>query len=137
MNTIKKIALVLGWIWTLPITLGGLLMMLVVSAKFYKLRPAGVLQFTSSGGLSKLWFDKFNFAATTIGAVTIFHPDYKDNPEIIRHERQHTYQCMVLGIFFPLAYYGDSLFQMLIGKNFYRDNNFEKSAYSTANDIDG
>ena len=75
--------------------------------------------------------------ATTIGAVSIFDEAWCDAPTMLRHERQHTYQAMCLGVFFIPAYYLASAWSHIRGSDAYMGNWFEIQAYATTEELDG
>jgi hypothetical protein len=133
----KRSLLVTGWLWAFPMTLLGLLVAFTGGAMPYRLRQAGVLQFVARRGVWRWFFDRFFVDAITFGAVTIFVEACQDSAPMIRHERQHTYQCFVLGPLFPVVYYGAGVLAAVCGGRFYRDNALERQAYNIEWDVNG
>ncbi len=132
MKTLRAI----GWIWAIPTTLLGLLLAIIGHTVFYKMRPGGVFQFVAIDGPWMWFFRRFGMAAITIGACTIFTAANRDDPVMIRHERQHTYQAGWLGPLFVPAYYLLCLWALLRGGNPYRDNPLEVQAYRVEMDLE-
>jgi hypothetical protein len=54
------------------------------------------------------------------------------DPQIRRHEREHLKQCLWFGPLVLLAYPAGSVYAVLRGGHFYRDNPFEKAARKAA-----
>jgi len=128
---IKDLLLGLAFIWAFPVTILGLLFALICWARPLRISPQGVLFFSAKGKwlYKKFWLNK-GFIATTLGYVTVWGDDeYAQRPQLVIHEGTHTWQAAVLGIFWPIFYGLDSLYQLIIGKDLYWDNWFEAQAY--------
>ncbi len=103
---------ILGFAWSLPVTLFGLLYVGVFSApKWYKL--VGVRGDTLVWRLNEEkapeWLKKAwaKWGGHTVGAVVVLknNPDTDNNAKItLRHEQEHARQCMILGPFWPIVY---------------------------------
>lgn len=124
----------LGYLWSLPVTLAGLLVALVGGA-VYVGTGYGALLFISPTDslLRRHFFDRFGMAAFTWGAVIIRRTGQDLSSVIVadrlyRHEAAHTRQAMVFGPLMPIAYGVCSLWAWVRGGNPYRDNALEAMA---------
>lgn len=119
--------------WALPNTMPGLLiggLFVVFGARASII--AGAIEF--SGGLpgyavSRLP-NQYRFSAITLGHV-ILGMDTQALSACRQHEHVHIQQYERWGIFFLPAYLLSSLWQLLHGRQAYRDNYFEKQAYES------
>jgi hypothetical protein len=92
----------LGWLWCLPVTLIGLVVVAFARPRSVRFRwhghhgVRGVVEFTVAR-----WFK--GYAAFTFGAVQ-WYVEGKDPERHRRHEDVHTLQGFILGALNPLAY---------------------------------
>ena len=84
-----------------------------------------------SGGALGRWFSRlpppFGFHAITFGHL-IFAVDEAKLARCRAHEHVHVRQYERWGVLFFALYLGSSLFEGLRGRDFYRDNCFEREA---------
>ena len=134
----KKLLLCLGMLWASPLT--------IVSLLFYVL-PFWALRWYQYCG----WYDdafvwKVNDKAPNFllslwagwgghccGNAIVLVKDPESLPVILRHEREHVFQCMTLGIFQPVLYALNMLTCVLTrGMSAYLDCTFERAARRAA-----
>jgi hypothetical protein len=125
---------VLGYIWSSPITLLGLLVAVVGWSRFHGRELGCLVLEAKPGGILSWFFRTFAVTAFTWGAVVIFTDENEQYntwqlQRIMKHESRHLQQAMVLGPFMPIAYGIFSLVAMVRGKHPYRDNFLEVDAY--------
>lgn len=122
--------LLLGHLWASPITVLGCLVALGGGARLSRGDPDGVLHFVAPARGPLGWFfRRFGVIAFTWGAsITYAERRGPGIPRLVRHEREHVKQTMLLGPLMPFAYLGASLWQFLRGRHAYRDNWFEVRA---------
>lgn len=108
----------LAWLWSLPVTLIGLLWSLVC-------RPSSVRWFDGCLEFRVAWLP-MQATGETWGRLILFCTD--DPASIRAHEHMHVTQASILGPLFLVAYPIASLIAMLRGRNFYWDNWFEVQA---------
>lgn len=120
----------LSYLWALPVTLLGLLHVVICGGKFLRIDPGGILIFSGERGLlKKLFFRKFPVAAYTWGTVQVYRTGiYSLKKLLLAHEGIHTQQVRFWGPVFPILYLLSSLWEFLRGRNWYRDNYFERQA---------
>lgn len=122
------VLLILGHVWSAPLTVLGLLAALVGRVSWlgmrggvleFVARPDGliawVFQVTRTCGASGMW-----------GCVAFYVRPPTDKTRA--HEHRHARQAQVLGVFWPLAYAGAALVAAYAGGNPYADNWFERDA---------
>ncbi|HZH17539.1 MAG TPA: hypothetical protein VE057_24510 [Archangium sp.] len=129
MNGMRKVLWFAGYVWALPVTILGL-MLAMLFARLESVDEEGILHFVVQPGGPLAWYmRRFNIAAFTIGAVVTYSS--ADGPRLIRlmrHERAHVMQTLVLGPLFLPLYTLASLWQLTRGGHPYRDNWFEVQA---------
>lgn len=121
----------LGFLWSLPLTLSGCLVVACGGARFFRREgPYRAWFFLAcSGGLLSRFFSRFPFSGFTWGAIVVASTvDYADMLLFQVHESRHVQQGFCLGLFLPLLYVASSLWEYLHGHHFYRDNWFERDA---------
>ena len=140
----SKVLRALGFFWAAPITVAGLLYVLLFSkcgwykyeGKFDAAYVWSVLPDKSPNWLSKLWKA---WLGHTIGNVVVLNVDMKSTlgQVTLTHEQVHVRQCMIMGIFQPIAY----ALMMLVIKiacplsSPYYSNPFEIDARRTAGQL--
>lgn len=119
-----------GWyyLWAAPVTLLGLVLGTLALATGGWLQPhSGVLEF--HGGFVR-WCLRLPFVraqAMTLGHVVLGR-DLSCLDATRGHERVHVRQTEILGPLFLPAYLGATLWAVLRGRHYYRDNWFERDA---------
>lgn len=133
----KSALLVLGYLWSGPLTLAGLALARIGGTSPVHNEQGLLICFADKGGLLDVLFFKRRptILAFTWGAVCIVRsstdPQFnKPWGLLVTHERQHMLQAMVLGPLFPFAYGLASLVAYAKGQRAYRDNWFEAAAYA-------
>ncbi len=125
----------LGYLWALPNTLLGLLLAPMAAAGRGRWQVVdGVLE-ASGPWIAKLLLLRsatgFGIEAITLGHVVLGRdPDCLDRCRA--HEQVHVRQYARWGPLFLPAYGLSSLWQWARGRDPYRDNRFEREAYSLA-----
>lgn len=118
-----------GYLWGAPITAFGLLQA-AVGARFVRADRDGVMHFVARGCGPVSWFmRRFQVNAYTLGAVITYSAD--DGPEtdwLVRHERVHVVQTLILGPLMAVLYPGASAWALFSRREPYRDNWFEVQA---------
>jgi len=131
----------LAYIWALPTTLVGVPLLLAALLSGGGVRCVnGVLEV--HGGLAAVYlrrvvglFLKGGASAMTLGHIVLgLNTAALDATRF--HERIHVRQCERWGPFFIPAYLGASLVQLARGRRAYRDNPFERQAYSAAHPVE-
>ena len=127
-----------GWLWALPVTLLAcipLVILLIFKQVQFLRRYGWVLEFEVT---PETWAEKTLWKwsnATAGGGVIVYHRWYKDNDNVVCHERRHAWQIFVMGIFQPIVYVIHSGYMILFrrGKNHpYIDNVFEVDSRKAA-----
>lgn len=129
----------LGFLWSLPTTLLGLALALVLGARPYKLRPAGSWWWVGGWGFWGWWYRPHSpWQALTLAHITIANKDWADDTVVIRHERSHLLDAHVWGPFFLGAYLCGWLNQLVThGRaNAYRSSPMEAKAYQYQKTMD-
>ena len=124
----------LRYLWAAPYTLLGVALgalALVFGARAR--RHFGVLEFCGGrlGALVNRLPEPLHFSAMTLGHV-ILAVDRFALSELRLRERVHVRQYERWGPLFLPAYLLSSLLQLLLGRNPYRENHFERQAYALA-----
>jgi hypothetical protein len=115
---------VLGWLWTLPLTLIYLPVVLTYGPRRCRLQD-GLLRVD----VGRIWIGYSSTIGQTVGSVIVIRDDYADLERIWVHERHHARaQFWRYGILFPIMYGLASLNAWAAGLHFYRDNVFEVAA---------
>ena len=132
---IRRIGNALARLWALPMTVLGLLMLPLAWVSGGRVSVVdGVLEV--HGG----WVTSFlrrwppfgaGAAAMALGHV-VLAMSARDMEECRAHERVHVRQCERWGVFFLPAYLGASLWAWLRGRDPYRDNPFEREAFTVS-----
>lgn len=124
----------LRYLWPAPYTAAGVLLGVIGLLFGGKWRvERGVLEFAGGGAgraLARLP-QPLAFSAMTLGHV-ILAIDHAALAELRHHEHVHVRQYEHWGPLFLPAYLLSSLFQLLRGRNPYRENHFERQAYAAA-----
>ena len=134
----RKIHFAIRYAWALPATAVGLLLSGLALSMGATIRLVdGVLEV--AGGrldrLASLLPSSARFVAITFGHV-IIGVDHRTLRHVRSHERVHVRQYERWGVaFFPL-YIGSSLVQLLLGRDPYLDNCFERAACAQASKND-
>jgi hypothetical protein len=124
----------LKYLWAGPYTAAGLVLGLVavLLGATWRVR-GGAIEIT--GGLCGRWLarlpQRFAFSAMTLGHV-ILAVDRSALVVLRQHEHVHVRQYERWGVLFVPAYLLSSFFQLLRGRNPYRENHFERQAYALA-----
>lgn len=124
----------LKYLWALPITLLGLLLL------FFALPSRPRIAWLSIGdtkalcvwdGWPSIWLKKHPMGSML--AITLGHVVIASNARQLcfcgAHEFEHVRQTELWGIILPFAYVANGLWQWAHGKQFYRNNYFEERAY--------
>ena len=122
----------IAYAWALPNTALGLAFGLVMFALGGKARIVdGVVEFYGGwvGRFFSYRLHRFCFGAITLGHV-ILGTCHKALVALRAHEHVHVKQYERWGLFFLLAYAVSSLWEISRGRNGYRNNYFERQAYS-------
>ncbi len=130
-RVLKKLLWLLGHLWALPVTLLGLLIALPF-ARLHSVDAEGLLHFVAR---PERWLGRYlrrsNILAFTLGAtVTYADAGGLQQPTLVRHERAHVVQTLVLGPLFLPLYGLASLWQFVRGGHPYFDNVFERQAHA-------
>ncbi|MGZ3460475.1 MAG: hypothetical protein ACXU86_18455 [Archangium sp.] len=125
----RKVLWLAGYVWALPVTMLGL-MLAMLFARLESVDEEGILHFVLQPGGPLDWYmRRFRIAAFAVGAVVTYAGD--DGPRqirLVRHERAHVLQTLVLGPLFLPLYGLASLWQLARGRHPYHDNWFEVRA---------
>jgi hypothetical protein len=123
-------ARIAAYLWAGPVTLPAIGLALLARLTGSKVGwHSGVLE-ASDGLLPVILariYPPMSIAAITLGHVVLAQRS-ADLERTRRHERVHVRQYERWGGFFPLLYVGESLWELLRGKNPYLDNRFEQEA---------
>lgn len=118
----------LRYAWAAPVTLPGLLLLLLAALTGGRFRTAGGHLETWGGMPARLLgWTPTGAAAMALGHVIIGRTE-EDLRRLRRHELAHVRQAETWGIFFLPAYLLASLAAAARGKHFYLDNRFERMA---------
>jgi hypothetical protein len=116
----------LGYLWASPYTVIGLMLGWFLGGRFRVV--TGVVEI--EGPRVARFLEKLPVRAW---ALTLGHVVLGQNPvaleESREHERVHVRQFCLWGPFMGPAYLLSSIFLLLSGKDYYRENPFEKDAY--------
>lgn len=127
----RKLTRLMAYAWAAPNSLIGVvvgLVFLCLGAKAGLVR--GVIEI-SGGALGRLLTrapERARFSAITLGHVIIAVGPHELSA-VRRHEHVHVRQYERWGPAFLPAYVLSSVWQLLKGRRFYRDNAFERQAY--------
>jgi len=123
---------ILGFIWALPVTLIGFLVVLLCGGWAHRINPQAGLTPTLVFALipRKMWMFPSRLAGVTLGAFILVREVGSvavGNP-LIRHELEHVRQCFILGPFVLVLYPLASFLAWLLYRKLYRGNYFEMMA---------
>jgi hypothetical protein len=130
---LQMLALLVGIVWALPLTLVGLLLALPVIAcrcEVRLVRSARAPALLFSGRAADYMLERHPFGAMcamAIGHVVIAERSSLTR-RILTHELAHVRQAACWGILFPLVYLGASAWALLRGQDAYWNNVFEIAA---------
>lgn len=126
----------LAYLWASPNTLLGMVLGAVIWGAGGHVRLVdGTIE--CYGGSIGRFLDRlpsFKFTAITFGH-TILATSHVSLCEVRTHERVHVRQYECWGIFFLPAYWLSSVWQVMCGRDLYRDNYFEKQAYAASPEL--
>jgi hypothetical protein len=120
------------YLWPLPITIFGLILAAIVKASGGICKRHGNALEASNGAASRLlWIMNpwGNIEAITLGHVVLAR-DPATAARLRTHEHTHVRQYERWGIIFPFAYLASSAIAVIKGGDAYRDNVFEREAFS-------
>ncbi len=120
------------YLWPLPWTAVGLLLAAAALALGARACVQGGVLEVSGGALGRRaarGVGPFNVLAITLGHV-VLGSNAAVLGQLRAHERVHVRQYERWGLLFVPAYLADSLWQLLRGRHPYRDNGFERPAFT-------
>lgn len=130
---LRMLALLIGIVWALPLTLVGLLLALpvvVCRGEVRLVRSARVPALLFSGRAADYMLERHPFGAMcamAIGHVVIAERSSLTR-RILTHELAHVRQAACWGILFPFVYLAASAWALLRGQDAYWNNAFEIAA---------
>ena len=132
LRLLRFATVVVRYVWAAPYSAIGLAFGVAALLFGSSVRiQMGVLEF--GGGSAGKWVSRlpapFAFSAITFGHV-VLGIDHATLTVVRTHEHVHVRQYERWGPLFVPAYLFSSLVQLLRGRNFYRDNYFEREAYA-------
>ncbi|MGE3410103.1 MAG: hypothetical protein AB7I37_25190 [Pirellulales bacterium] len=134
---LKPLALVVGILWASPVSLIGLaigMAGLLTGGRIQRRGP--VLE--CYGGAVTWVVTHLPYGQLTL-AMTLGHVVIGQSAAALdisrEHERVHVRQFQRWGLFLVPAYFGASFYQWWKGRDWYRDNPFEREAYGDNNHI--
>jgi hypothetical protein len=133
-GAVKRAAYYARYLWASPYTALGLLLGVVVLlfGGRWRSHHGTVEIFGGHLGMAVARLPRLlAFSAMTLGHV-ILAVDRSALMQLRQHERVHVRQYERWGPFFVPAYLLSSLLQLLLGRNPYRENHFERQAYALA-----
>lgn len=116
----------LGYLWSLPTTLLGLVLALGGLCRPYAFRGGAVWFRVTTRWSPWAWWWAKRFAAITFGGCVIVSGELDD--AVVRHELRHFAQARVLGPLFLPVYLALSLWALIRGRDAYFDNALERDA---------
>ena len=122
LKSYQKPLTLVGFLWSLPVTLVGVLAALL-SAPTFRFHD-GMVVCRSNRGLAHLLLNRRGFAAITLGRILIATKDLSHH--LWNHEIEHARQAQVWGILYIPTYL------VLQARHGYRQNPFEVSAREVA-----
>ncbi len=124
----SAILFTLGYLWTLPNTLLGVLLAFLGGCRPVAFRH-GTLWFVAMKYSPWRWWAAQGFAAITFGGVVIMATEtVLALPEMVRHEMRHFWQFRILGPFYLPVYLGHSLWLLATAGDPYEMNFLEVDA---------
>lgn len=122
---------ILGFIWALPLTLFGLLLVPWYWPKAVSWNKEHHILLVQVKDI-RLKFGQHP-KGQTFGVTVLVTPTFAElNPALLAHEAEHTRQGLIWGILFGPAYGIACIIAAVKGGHFYRDNWFEVRARAVA-----
>ena len=113
-----------GWLWTLPLSLAYLPIVLTYGPRRWSLRD-GLLCVV----VDRIWIGYESTAGQTVGSVIAIEAHAATSGRLWRHERHHARrQFWIYGMLFPFMYGAASIVAAMRGGNWYWDNRYEIEA---------
>ncbi len=122
--TLRKVAWWLGWVWALPVTLAGLLLVAFTDSSIEGVREAALVC-RAGDWFTRNFFKRFGMGACMWGCVLMIRGDHQLTPGTLAHELVHFKQARIFGLFLPVAYGVGALWALARGKSAYRENPME------------
>jgi len=127
---LKAVRRIFTYVWVFPISCIGLLLIpLVIATGGTVTRLSGNIE--TAGGFLSYLLSWLRIEAVTIGHILI-GPCQKSLRRCRVHEHVHVRQYERWGIFFPFLYLASSMIAYVRGRDPYRENAFEREAFSSA-----
>ena len=127
MKFIKALGLCIRYVWALPVSLVGILLLLfVLLSGGAVVIASGVIE--AEGALASFLLTRLHIDAIAIGHV-VFGRNRNTLNSSRGHELVHVRQCERWGPLFPILYLLSSATALLRGLDPYRDNRFEQEAF--------
>ena len=127
MKFIKALGLCIRYVWALPVSLVGILLLLfVLLSGGAVVIASGVIE--AEGALVSFLLTRLHIDAIAIGHV-VFGQNRDSLARCRDHELVHVRQCERWGPLFPILYLLSSATALLRGLDPYRDNRFEQEAF--------
>lgn len=118
-----------GHLWAAPLTLAGLVVAGLGGGRPVRIHDGAIDVVAPARGPLAWFFARAGVSAFTWGATVVYrHRGLLADARLLRHERAHVRQALLLGPFLALAYPAASLWQLARGGRLYRDNWFERDA---------
>jgi hypothetical protein len=132
---VRTILRTIVYLWTLPTTLAGLLIVIPTLLTGGRARVhSGVLE--CHGGFASVFLRRCTILPGGAAAMTLGHVVIGQNAATLTatrsHERVHVRQAERWGPLFIPAYLLASLWALIRGRDVYRDNLFEREAFDRA-----
>ena len=125
MTKCQWIVEVLRFIWTLPITLAGLVLMAAGEGPLWIRRVRGLVFYA----VPRWWPIGRHYDAISLGSIVLFRGSKEvGHKMLVRHEEEHIHQAAILGPIMILLYPLMSLVAMVLYHEPYRLNYFEMCA---------
>lgn len=132
----RRLLRVITYLWTAPNTLLGIVLGALICCTGGHVRLInGAIE--CYGGVIGRFIDdlpNFKFSAITFGHI-ILGTNSLILCEVRTHEHVHIRQYECWGILFLPAYWLSSIWQVMCGRDLYRDNYFEKQAYAASPEL--
>ena len=124
----------LKYLWALPITAFGLLLLLLAwpsRPRVVWLRIGQTRALCAWGGWLDVWLQNHPFGAMYAAAIghVVIARDARKLCFCGAHEFEHVRQTERWGFLMPIVYVLNGFWQLMRGKQFYRNNVFEEAAY--------
>jgi len=137
----KKIAFFLGFLWTLPVSLGfwifGIVLLVTGQIQKFKMYPdfTFLWDLTNEGWFCRKAFSDRGWGGWSCGNnIVVIDSDTERWERTVKHENRHCQQQYACGLFFYPIYIINSIWIWLFqrSKHSYYDNWFERGARSYA-----